>query len=222
MSDHRLILGLESRLMNAWPSFDYQVYDGWILRLAGGYTKRANSATPLLPGTALDEALIDHMVSRFVEANVRPTFRLNGLQASDVERSWICAASGKSSPRWCWQAPSTAIARPIPRSGSSPRFPSNGSGRPPVIWWRQGGRCDPDADRVAHPPEGVFCDAVSRRKAGGLGSWRRRAGLCGTLRHRRGARSEGHRPGSPGGQQPDLMGMPGRRAQRLSSGAGRE
>jgi N-acetylglutamate synthase len=85
MDDHRLILGLESRLMNAWPSFDYQAYDGWILRLAGGYTKRANSATPLLPGAALDEALIDHMVSRFVEANVRPTFRLNGLQASDVD-----------------------------------------------------------------------------------------------------------------------------------------
>lgn len=85
MNDHSLILGLESRLINAWPSFDYQTYDGWLLRLANGYTKRANSATPLVPGAALDEALIDHMVSRFLEANVRPTFRLNGLQASDVD-----------------------------------------------------------------------------------------------------------------------------------------
>ena len=85
MNDHSLIIGLESRLVNAWPSFDYQAYDGWILRLANGYSKRANSATPFLPNAALDEELIDHMIARFVEANVRPTFRLNGLQAADVD-----------------------------------------------------------------------------------------------------------------------------------------
>lgn len=81
----RLIIGLESRLLNAWPSFDYQTYDGWILRLANGYSKRANSATPFLPGATLDEPLIDYMIARFVEANVRPTFRLNGLQAPEAE-----------------------------------------------------------------------------------------------------------------------------------------
>jgi ribosomal protein S18 acetylase RimI-like enzyme len=85
MSDHSLIIGLESRLLNAWPSFDYQTYDGWVLRLANGYSKRANSATPFVPGSALDDELIDYMVARFVEANVRPTFRLNGLQAPDVD-----------------------------------------------------------------------------------------------------------------------------------------
>lgn len=85
MTDHSLILGLESRLLNAWPSFDYQAYDGWILRLADGYSKRANSATPFWLGAALDEDLIDHMVTRFVEANVRPTFRLNGLEAPGTD-----------------------------------------------------------------------------------------------------------------------------------------
>ncbi|SCY28712.1 GNAT family N-acetyltransferase [Microvirga guangxiensis] len=85
MNDHGLIIGLESRLLNAWPSFDYQAYDGWILRFANGYSKRANSATPLLPHAALDEELLDYMIARFVEANVRPTFRLNGLQAADVD-----------------------------------------------------------------------------------------------------------------------------------------
>ncbi len=85
MSDNSLVIGLESRLLNAWPSFDYQTYDGWILRLANGYSKRANSATPFLPGATLDDELIDHMVARFVEAQVRPTFRLNGLQAPGVD-----------------------------------------------------------------------------------------------------------------------------------------
>jgi N-acetylglutamate synthase len=85
MNDHSLIIGLESRLVNAWPSFDYQTYDGWILRLANGYSKRANSATPFMPNATLDDELIDHMVARFVEANVRPTFRLNGMEAPDVD-----------------------------------------------------------------------------------------------------------------------------------------
>ena len=85
MSDHQLIIGLESRLLNAWPSFDYQAYDGWILRLANGYSKRANSATPFLPGAMLDDELIDHMIARFVEANVRPVFRLNGVEAPEAD-----------------------------------------------------------------------------------------------------------------------------------------
>jgi len=85
MKDHSLIIGLESRLLNAWPSFDYQLYDGWVLRLANGYSKRANSATPFRPDIGLDDELIDYMVARFVEANVRPTFRLNGVEAPDVE-----------------------------------------------------------------------------------------------------------------------------------------
>ncbi|MXQ11365.1 GNAT family N-acetyltransferase [Microvirga makkahensis] len=85
MSDNSLIIGLESRLLNAWPSFEYQAYEGWILRLANGYSKRANSATPFLPDAPLDEELIDYMIARFVEANVRPTFRLNGLEAADAD-----------------------------------------------------------------------------------------------------------------------------------------
>jgi ribosomal protein S18 acetylase RimI-like enzyme len=85
MNDHSLIIGLESRLVNAWPSFDYQIYDGWILRLANGYSKRANSATPFTPGAALDDDLVDSMIGHFVEANVRPTFRLNGLEAAGTD-----------------------------------------------------------------------------------------------------------------------------------------
>jgi ribosomal protein S18 acetylase RimI-like enzyme len=85
-TDPALILALESRLVNAWPSFDYQVYDGWLLRLAKGYSKRANSAAALVPGAVLDEGLIDHMVEHFIVENVRPTFRLTSLESPDVDR----------------------------------------------------------------------------------------------------------------------------------------
>ncbi|MGO4706952.1 GNAT family N-acetyltransferase [Microvirga sp. 2MCAF38] len=85
MNDASLILGLESRLLNAWPSFDYQIYDGWILRLAKGYSKRANSVTPFAQGASLDDALLDHMIAQFRAADVTPTFRLSGLEADGVD-----------------------------------------------------------------------------------------------------------------------------------------
>ena len=80
MSDPRLVIALESRLINAWPSFDYQAYDGWILRLAKGYSKRANSVSPLVPEAPLDDELVDTMVAHFLAENVRPTFRLTSLE----------------------------------------------------------------------------------------------------------------------------------------------
>ncbi len=44
--------------MNAWPSLKTLVYDGWIIRFAGGYTKRANSICAIYPSTLdLDQKL---------------------------------------------------------------------------------------------------------------------------------------------------------------------
>jgi ribosomal protein S18 acetylase RimI-like enzyme len=85
VSDPALVLGLECRLVNAWPSFDYQMYDGWLLRLAKGYSKRANSASPIVPGASLEDALVDEMVDHFLAENVRPTFRLTSLEAPGVD-----------------------------------------------------------------------------------------------------------------------------------------
>ena len=107
MSDPALVLALESRLVNAWPSFDYQVYDGWLLRLARGYSKRANSAAALVPGAALDGALIDHMVAHFIAENVRPTFRLTTLESPEADR--VLEARG-----FRLIEPTQALIKPIP------------------------------------------------------------------------------------------------------------
>jgi N-acetylglutamate synthase len=45
-----LITTIEELSMNAWPSLQTWVYDGWVLRFAGGYTRRANSVYPLYAG----------------------------------------------------------------------------------------------------------------------------------------------------------------------------
>ena len=85
MTEFNLIQQLETRLINAWPSFETQIAGGWILRFAKGYSKRANAATPLVPGVPLDDELIEHIVGQYDAQNIRPCFRLTSLQAEDVD-----------------------------------------------------------------------------------------------------------------------------------------
>jgi ribosomal protein S18 acetylase RimI-like enzyme len=42
-----MIRAAEELAMNAWPSLQTLFYDGWVLRFADGYTRRANSVHPL-------------------------------------------------------------------------------------------------------------------------------------------------------------------------------
>lgn len=50
-----MINQIEQRSMSAWPALRSYEYDGWVLRLSGGYTKRANSINPL---TSIEEGKI--------------------------------------------------------------------------------------------------------------------------------------------------------------------
>ena len=47
-----LVRALEERAFNAWPAHQTVFHRGWVLRLSGGYTKRANSVNALVPGAA--------------------------------------------------------------------------------------------------------------------------------------------------------------------------
>jgi N-acetylglutamate synthase len=61
---------IEERSLNALPALQTLAYDGWLLRFANGYTRRANSVNALYPGTLpLDEKI----------AHCEESYRARGL-----------------------------------------------------------------------------------------------------------------------------------------------
>jgi N-acetylglutamate synthase len=83
--DLALVETLEKRLVNAWPAIETLVLDGWLLRFARGYSKRANSASPMAANAMLDAPAIHHAASLFRAQKIRPTFRLTPLAAADAD-----------------------------------------------------------------------------------------------------------------------------------------
>lgn len=72
------ILRLEERSFNAWPALEVALVEGWLLRFAEGYSKRANSASALMPvGTS--ESTLMLVQEQYRARGVPCCFRLTPL-----------------------------------------------------------------------------------------------------------------------------------------------
>lgn len=68
---------LEAAAFLSWPALEPEEdVQGWRLRFARGYTKRANSANSTAQAGALDAALLQLLEQRFAERRLAPVFRL--------------------------------------------------------------------------------------------------------------------------------------------------
>jgi ribosomal protein S18 acetylase RimI-like enzyme len=73
---------IEEAALSAWPATQQIIYDGWLLRFGGGYTRRSNSVTPLYESTLDLDAKITYCAARYAERNLRPTFRITPFDTS--------------------------------------------------------------------------------------------------------------------------------------------
>lgn len=73
---------IEEASLNTWPALRQILYDGWIMRFAGGYTKRANSITPVYNSTLPVEDKIRYCESMYVRRGLPTVFRITPLADS--------------------------------------------------------------------------------------------------------------------------------------------
>ena len=79
-----MIRQIEEFSLNAWPSLQTITYDGWLIRFANGYTKRANSVNPIYPSTEEVSNKIDFCETLFRDRNLAPVFKLTNAVSPEM------------------------------------------------------------------------------------------------------------------------------------------
>lgn len=80
-----MIQRMEERSMNAWPSLQTVLYDGWVMRFSEGYTRRANSISPIYPSTLDMEDKIRFCEEKYASMNLPAVYKLTS-DLADLDR----------------------------------------------------------------------------------------------------------------------------------------
>ena len=75
---------LEERAFNAWPALETRVANGWLLRFADGYTKRANSVNAWRPEVPLANIVV-HATELYTGRNLPLIVRLTPLAGAGAD-----------------------------------------------------------------------------------------------------------------------------------------
>jgi GNAT superfamily N-acetyltransferase len=110
--DLSLVQRIEEYGFNAWPARRSVLHDGWLLRQNGGYTRRANSATPRRrPGP--DFPSVIQAAEAFYRAHDLPViFRLTPLASSTYDVTLERAG-------YVLEDPSLVMTKPLDRHGAA-------------------------------------------------------------------------------------------------------
>ncbi len=92
MSPANDVRALEARAFRAWPALDTRTDHGWVQRLAGGYTKRANSINALAPESDLTHEMKNALEAPYRAAGLPPIWRLTPLAPAGTDD--LLAAAG--------------------------------------------------------------------------------------------------------------------------------
>lgn len=112
MDDRLRLHELEERALNAWPARQAVLFGGWVFRISGGFTKRANSANAIHPTAPFDRvrAAAEMLYARHAQP---PIFRLSPLAGAEADRDLDRAGYQVFDP-------SLVMTAPLEQSGFSP------------------------------------------------------------------------------------------------------
>jgi GNAT superfamily N-acetyltransferase len=87
---------IEEAGLNSWPALQQLLFDGWLIRFAQGYTKRANSVTPLYPALTPAEEKIAWCERVFQERQLPVVFRLLSFAEESQHLDYLLTQRGYS------------------------------------------------------------------------------------------------------------------------------
>lgn len=94
-----MITNIEELSLNAWAALQTVLYDGWIIRFANGYTKRANSVNPLYPSNMHIDEKLQFCENLYREKNLPVVFKMTpAVYPSNLDETLSKSGYQKDSP----------------------------------------------------------------------------------------------------------------------------
>lgn len=85
------VQNLEAKAFQAWPALESRQNAGWLQRLSGGYTKRANSINALAPHAQFSHKMKNELEAPYIERGLPPVWRLSPIAPPAVDQELAAA-----------------------------------------------------------------------------------------------------------------------------------
>lgn len=84
-------LRIEERALNAWPGIQHALCNGWLMRFAHGYTRRANSVVPLYDGDIAVAPKVAACRAHYARRGLPTVFKMLSFARSEPLDAYLAA-----------------------------------------------------------------------------------------------------------------------------------